>query len=133
MTVEAGRERLAASTSYGSAVKNCNGQFTAKTSPPERSDHDVYATGKRRRHGVICTCENHQRKNHMKTITKLIYLLTSALSILALMLVSCSSGTTASTTRQTTTTAATTPDHAVQRQPIGYRDLTPGAADTGQF
>src|SRR5439155_1733236 len=23
---------------------------------------------------VICTCENHQRKNHMKTITKLIYL-----------------------------------------------------------
>ena len=41
MTVEAGRERLAASTSYGSAVKNCNGQFTAKTSPPERSDRSA--------------------------------------------------------------------------------------------
>ena len=37
----AGRERLAASTSYGSAVKNCNGQFTAKTSPPERSDRSA--------------------------------------------------------------------------------------------
>src|SRR5438445_5440558 len=41
MTVEAGRERLAASTSYGSAVKNYNGQFTAKTSPPERSDRSA--------------------------------------------------------------------------------------------
>src|SRR5262245_6954990 len=41
MTVEAGREKLAASTSYGSAVKNCNGQFTAKTSPPERSDRSA--------------------------------------------------------------------------------------------
>src|SRR5262245_4713608 len=128
MTVEAGRERLAASTSYGSAVKNCNGQFTAKTSPPERSDHDVYAIGKRRRHGVICTCENHQRKNHMKTITKLIYLLTSALSILALMLVSCSSGTTASTTRQTTTTNAA---ENRMSQPIGYRDLGAGSHGAG--
>ena len=69
----------------------------------------------------------------MKTITKLIYLLTSALSILALMLVSCSSGTTASTTRQTTTTAATTPAHAVPSQPIGYRDLRQGEADPGGF
>src|SRR5260370_22613500 len=131
MTVEAGRERLAASTSYGSAVKNCNGQFTAKSSPPERSDHDVYATGKRRRHGVICTCENHQRKNHMKTITKLIYLLTSALSILALMLVSCSSGTTASTTRQTTTTPATTPNPGLPSQPTGYQDTGAAGAALG--
>ena len=67
----------------------------------------------------------------MKTITKLIYLLTSALSILALMLVSCSSGTTASTTRQTTTTAATTPDHAVPSQPIGYRDMAQGSTTPG--
>jgi len=64
----------------------------------------------------------------MKTITKLIYLLTSALSILALMLVSCSSGTTASTTRQTTTTAATTPDHRLPSQQIGYGDLQQGTA-----
>ena len=74
---------------------------------------------------------NHERKNHMKTITKLIYLLTSALSILALMLVSCSSGTTASTTRQTTTTAATTPAHALPSQPIGYQDVPQGSAAGG--
>jgi hypothetical protein len=67
----------------------------------------------------------------METITKLIYLLTSALSILALMLVSCSSGTTASTTRQTTTTAATTPDHAAPSQPINYRDVGAGAHGVG--
>jgi PBP1b-binding outer membrane lipoprotein LpoB len=48
--------------------------------------------------------------------------LTSALSMLALMLVSCSSGTTASTTRQTTATVATTADHALPSQSIGYRD-----------
>jgi hypothetical protein len=86
----------------------------------------------------------------MKTITKLIYLafteppgleavrlcmkksisLTSALSILALMLVSCSSGTTASTTRQTTTTAATTAEHAKPSQPIGYQDMGAGGSHT---
>jgi PBP1b-binding outer membrane lipoprotein LpoB len=67
----------------------------------------------------------------MKTITKLIYLLTSALSILALMLVSCSSGTTASTTRQTTTTAATTADHGLPSQPTGYQDIGAGGAHLG--
>ncbi len=67
----------------------------------------------------------------MKTITKLIYLLTSALSILALMLVSCSSGTTASTTRQTTTTAATTADHGRPSQPIGYPDIGAGGSHSG--
>jgi hypothetical protein len=67
----------------------------------------------------------------MKTITKLIYVLTSALSILALMLVSCSSGTTASTTRQTTTTAATTADHGLPSQPISYRDIGAGAHGVG--
>ena len=68
----------------------------------------------------------------MKTITKLIYLLTSALSILALMLVSCSSGTTASATRQTTTTtAATTADHGLPSQPINYRDIGAGAHGVG--
>ena len=67
----------------------------------------------------------------MKTITKLIYLLTSALSILALMLVSCSSGTTASTTRQTTTTAATTADHGLPSQPTNYRDIGAGAHGIG--
>ena len=56
-----------------------------------------------------------------------------ALSVFALMLVSCSSGTTASTTRQATTTAATTPAHAVPSQPIGYRDLPQGSADPGGF
>jgi PBP1b-binding outer membrane lipoprotein LpoB len=67
----------------------------------------------------------------MKTITKLIYLLTSALSILALMLVSCSSGTTASTTRQTTTTAATTADHGLPSQPIAQPDIGAGGAHLG--
>ena len=71
------------------------------------------------------------QKNHMKTITKLIYLLTSALSILALMLVSCSSGTTANTTRQTTTTAATTVDHRLPNQSIGYGDIGAGGAHLG--
>jgi uncharacterized protein YcfL len=51
-----------------------------------------------------------------------------ALSVFALMLVSCSSGTTVSTTRQTTTTAATTPAHAVPSQPIGYQDVPQGSA-----
>ena len=58
-------------------------------------------------------------------------ILTSALSILALMLVSCSSGTTASATRQTTTTAATTADHRQPSQPIGYRDIGAGAHGIG--
>ena len=58
-------------------------------------------------------------------------ILTSALSILALMLVSCSSGTTASATRQTTTTAATTADHGQPSQPIGYRDIGAGAHGLG--
>ena len=58
-------------------------------------------------------------------------ILTSALSILALMLVSCSSGTTASTTRQTTTTAATTQDHRLPNQSIGYGDLGAGSAHAG--
>jgi hypothetical protein len=65
----------------------------------------------------------------MKTITKLIYLLTSALSILALMLVSCSSGTTASTTRQTTTTTNAAENR--MSQPIGYRDIGAGAHGAG--
>ena len=54
-------------------------------------------------------------------------ILTSALSILALMLVSCSSGTTASTTRQTTTTAATTADHRLPSQQTGYQDMARGS------
>ena len=57
-----------------------------------------------------------------------------ALSVFALMLVSCSSGTTANTTRQTTTTAATTPAHTLPSQPIGYRDVPQGsAAGSGEF
>ena len=51
-----------------------------------------------------------------------------ALSVFALMLVSCSSGTTASTTRQTTTNAATTPAHTLPSQPIGYQDVPQGSA-----
>ena len=58
-------------------------------------------------------------------------ILTSALSILALMLVSCSSGTTASATRQTTTTAATTADHGQPSQPIGYPDIGAGGQALG--
>ena len=58
-------------------------------------------------------------------------ILTSALSILALMLVSCSSGTTASATRQTTTTAATTADHQLPSQPHGYTDIGAGGAHLG--
>ena len=58
-------------------------------------------------------------------------ILTSALSMLALMLVSCSSGTTANTTRQTTTTAATTADHRLPSQPIGYQDVPQGMAAGG--
>jgi hypothetical protein len=54
-----------------------------------------------------------------------------ALSVFALMLVSCSSGTTASTTRQTTTTAATTADHRLPSQPIGYQDIGAGGAHSG--
>ena len=56
-----------------------------------------------------------------------------ALSVFALMLVSCSSGTTASTTRQTTTTAATTPDHRLPSQQFGYGDLPQGEANPGGF
>ena len=52
---------------------------------------------------------------------------TFALSMLALMLVSCSSGTTASTTRQTTTTAATTADHRLPSQQTGYQDMARGS------
>ena len=51
--------------------------------------------------------------------------LTSALPMLAVMLVSCSSGTTTTTTRQATTTAATTPDHRLPSQTTGYRDNNP--------
>ena len=64
----------------------------------------------------------------MKTNMKKSTSLTSALSILALMLVSCSSGTTANTTRQTTTTAATTPAHTLPSQPIGYEEVAQGSA-----
>ena len=46
--MEAGRERLAASTSYGSAVKNCNEQFTAQTSLTERSDRSAVLRAQRR-------------------------------------------------------------------------------------
>jgi len=58
-------------------------------------------------------------------------ILTSALSMLAVMLVSCSSGTTASTTRQTTTTAATTADHRLPNQSIGYGDIGAGGSHSG--
>ena len=58
-------------------------------------------------------------------------ILTSALSMLALMLVSCSSGTTANTTRQTTTTAATTADHRLPNQSTGYEDIGAGGAHLG--
>jgi PBP1b-binding outer membrane lipoprotein LpoB len=54
-------------------------------------------------------------------------ILTSALSILALMLVSCSSGTTASTTRQTTTTTNAAENR--MSQPTGYRDIARGSVD----
>jgi hypothetical protein len=56
-------------------------------------------------------------------------ILTSALSILALMLVSCSTGTTASTTRQTTTTTNAAENR--MSQPIGYRDIGAGAHGLG--
>jgi len=67
----------------------------------------------------------------MKTNMKKSTSLTSALSILALMLVSCSSGTTASTTRQTTTTAATTADYRLPSQPTGYQDIGAGGSHVG--
>ncbi len=51
--------------------------------------------------------------------------------MLALMLVSCSSGTTANTTRQTTTTAATTADHRLPNQSIGYGDIGAGGSHSG--
>ena len=60
-------------------------------------------------------------------------ILISALSMLGLMLISCSSGTTASTTRQTNTTPATTPAHGVPSQPVGYRDVGAGQARPGGF
>jgi hypothetical protein len=56
-------------------------------------------------------------------------ILTSALSILALMLVSCSTGTTASTTRQITTTTNAAENR--MSQPIGYRDIGAGAHGLG--
>ena len=46
--------------------------------------------------------------------------------MLALMLVSCSSGTTTSTTRQTTTTAAITPDHRLPKSDDGLPGQQPG-------
>ncbi len=56
-----------------------------------------------------------------------------ALSVFALMLVSCASSpeATTTTTRQTTTTAATTPAHALPSQPIGYQDVPQGSAAGG--
>jgi hypothetical protein len=52
-----------------------------------------------------------------------------ALSVFALMLVSCASSpeATTTTTRQTTGTT-TTPDHTAPSQPIGYRDQRQGTA-----
>jgi len=56
-----------------------------------------------------------------------------ALSVFALMLVSCSSepSATSTTTRQTTTTTNAAENR--MSQSIGYRDLPQGSADPGQF
>jgi hypothetical protein len=56
-----------------------------------------------------------------------------ALSVFALMLVSCASSpeATTTTTRQTTTTAATTADHRLPNQPTSYQDIGAGSAHAG--
>ena len=58
---------------------------------------------------------------------------TFALSMLALMLASCSSqpGTTTTTARQTTTTTNAAENR--MSLPIGYRDMTQGSAAPGGF